>query len=165
MKKFSNIFQTFSNFKNVHYITIRPTSSTFIQSSTNWAMQPHYIKLQYFIMLIDVKQQTKYIWKDHEICINSKSTRQISVFCLDLEFFHNFPSSRIVQSPPSFIRLYGNIWPVWLDHWMGYFHSCKCFAVFFSSVVLVQQNYKNLPLQKIHQLCKNLYQNCQQHYI
>ena len=47
--------------------------------------------------------------KIHEISIDSKSAQQISVFCLDLELFHNFPPSRIVQSPPTFNRLYGRI--------------------------------------------------------
>ena len=62
--------------------------------------------------------QTKYIKGihdlplNHEIYIYSKSAQQISVFCLDLEFFHNFPPSRIVQSPPTFNWLYGRIWPV-----------------------------------------------------
>ena len=49
---------------------------------------------------------------DHEIYIYSKSALRISVFWLDPEFFHNFPPSRIVQSPPSFNGKYGHIWPV-----------------------------------------------------
>ena len=46
---------------------------------------------------------------NHEICIYSKSAQQISVFCLDLKYFHNFPPSRIVQSPPTYNQLYGRI--------------------------------------------------------
>ena len=36
----------------------------------------------------------------HEICNNAKSPHPNPVFCLDLEFFYNFPPSRMVESPP-----------------------------------------------------------------
>ena len=36
----------------------------------------------------------------HEICNNAKPPHPNSVFCLDLEFFYNFPPSRMVESPP-----------------------------------------------------------------
>ena len=72
-------------------------------------MQPSYRNLQHFIILVNVKQQSKYIKGNflhdllgsHEICVYAKSAHPNSVFCLDYEFFHHFQPSRIAKSLPT----------------------------------------------------------------
>ena len=44
-----------------------------------------------------------------KFAIYAKSAQLNSVFCLDFEFFHNFPPSRVVLRPPAFIWYYGRI--------------------------------------------------------
>ena len=92
--------------------------------STKWAIQPSYRRLQHFIILIDNKQQPKYTkgiflhelpW-NHEICIYTKSAHLNSVFCQNFEFFYHFQPSRIAESPPTFNKYYGCIWPVCSVH-------------------------------------------------
>jgi hypothetical protein len=66
-------------------------------------LQTKYTKGNRYIIHIEIMKYAIY----------AKSAQLNSVFCLDFEFFHHFPPSRVVQRPPAFIWYYGCIWPVW----------------------------------------------------
>ena len=78
--------------------------------------------MQYFIRVINVncklnrQKVNEYIIHIEimKFAIYAKSAQLNSVFCLDFEFFHNFPPSRVVLRLQAFIWYYSQIWPVWL---------------------------------------------------
>ena len=69
------------------------------------------------LLYLLIHHQTKHMKSNkyticHEICVYAKFPYPYSVFCMNLEFFHHFPPSRVVQMLPAFFWYYGPIWPL-----------------------------------------------------
>ena len=57
------------------------------------------------LLYLLIHHQTKHMKSNkytfyHKVCIYAKSPHPNSFFCLNLEFFYQFPPSRMVETPP-----------------------------------------------------------------